>query len=540
MARPWEVRAGEALERLAEMPDSSVDAVVTDPPYGLEFMGKDWDRLGDVRQPGDETFTDVDNPYGRSKVRMGGSAAYRAPETAARMQAWHEAWAREALRVLKPGGHLLAFGGTRTFHRLGCAIEDAGFEVRDCLMWLYGSGFPKSLDVSKAIDRAAGAEREVVGTRAEHDITRPSGGGDERLMTSSGNREVRQVLETAPATAEAQEWDGWGTALKPGWEPIVVARKPLAGTVAGNVLEHGTGAINVKGCQVGFAGAADEQEAKAKNRHADFGSGPRANAVYGEELRARGEIGNYDPAGRWPANVVLSHDEDCVLVGSHRVRANGHFPAARGPSGYGSAVEESSGGGLKGQDELDERRFDGEVVETWACVPGCPVRMLDAQSGQTFSGGTSGAGAYSTGVTYGEGAGQARGRQVGLGDRGGASRFYYCAKASRAERSAGLEDDNDHPTVKPIDLMRWLVRLVTPAAGLVVDPFVGSGTTGCAAVLEGFEFVGVDRDAGYVELARARVRFWAEHPTGLPVELALRSESRRREVRESGQLGIEF
>lgn len=574
----WEIRAGEALEQLAALDDGSVDAIVTDPPYGIGFMGHEWDQPGDhgpirsngtpglhkrVGVPSGQRRVANPAPSGFSKMtakerKLGQRAASRERPGAMeagrydlsrsanqRFQAWCEEWAREALRVLKPGGYILVFGGTRTYHRMAAGIEDAGFEIRDCLMWLYGSGFPKSLNVSKAIDRAAGAKREVVGSKVGQPGYSLSENRDDRTAFGAFTNAEAECEVTAPATPDAERWDGWGTALKPNWEPIVVARKPLIGTVVQNVLEHGTGALNIDGCKIGGG------ERELRGGGGLFGKAGNTDEVTSE--------------GRWPGNVALSHTEDCVLVGSHRVRANGHFPAARGPSGYGSAVDDSNGGGLHGQDGLAERRFDGELVETWACVPDCPVRLLDAQSGVLSSGANpTRRQADKFRTAYGDFAGGDETPMRGA-DHGGASRFFYCAKTSRAERNAGLdgfprerldwsngeanpgsfqsggtdrEAENGHPTVKPIDLMRWLVRLVTQPDGLVVDPFAGSGTTGCAAVLEGMRFIGSDRNAKYAEIAEARVRFWAAHPTDLPVEMALRAESRRREVRESGQLGL--
>jgi site-specific DNA-methyltransferase (adenine-specific) len=265
---------GDCLEVMATMADNSVDAVVTDPPYGLSFMGKNWDH----GVPG-------------------------------------EAFWREALRVAKPGAHLLAFGGTRTFHRLAVAIEDAGWEIRDTigmphesgewgdcpwlLAWVYGSGFPKSLDVPKAIDKAAGAEREVVGVHHRH------GGGSTKSGSMSGGElgTASELPLTAPATPEALQWQGWGTALKPAWEPVIVARKPLEGTVAANVLKYGTGAINIDGCRVG-TDAVDYENQKKKQHKAAMGQSSRLNS-YGLNR-------NYEPSatGRWPANLIVSYNED--------------------------------------------------------------------------------------------------------------------------------------------------------------------------------------------------------------------------------------
>jgi site-specific DNA-methyltransferase (adenine-specific) len=336
---------------MKEMADCSVDSIVTDPPYELGFMGKSWDSSG---------------------------IAYNV-----------ELW-RQCLRVLKPGGHLLAFSGSRTYHRMTCAIEDAGFEVRDQIMWVYGSGFPKSLDVSKQIDKAAGAEREVVGVQRRSQVA--SDGWDRpwkhEAMKNAGST-IAEFNITAPATAAAQQWQGWGTALKPAHEPICVARKPLIGNVAANVLAHGTGALNIDGCRV------------ATDDVISIGSNNRSNASINFGMADdKGAQGQHS-AGRWPANLI--HD---------------------------------------GSEEVTDR----------------------------------------------------------LGEP---ARFFYCAKASKADRETG----NNHPTVKPTELMRYLCRLVTPPGGIVLDPFTGSGSTGKAAVLEGFQFIGIDMTSEYIAIADARIKF---------------------------------
>ena len=407
---------GDCIEEMAKLHENSVDAIVTDPPYGLGFMGKKWDDL----PPGLE-------------------------------------FAEQALRVLKPGGHLLAFGGTRTYHRLACAIEDAGFEIRDCLAWLYGSGFPKSHNVGGAIDRHLGAEREVIGTTTPG-IAPGSGNA------VGGNKEP--VNRYAPATPEAAQWQGWGTALKPAHEPIVLARKPLTGTVAANVLEHGTGAINVDGCRVGTEGGTTRTEQAEYPRNDD-----------GTETIA---------AGRWPANVILD-------------------PEA------GAMLDEQSGNLRPATSRTKREKIGGtdRFLE----------RTGDLQRDEVYP------------------------------DSGGASRFFYCAKASKRERNAGLEGfeeraegigdprpsgqsmvrldgraprtaQNVHPTVKPIALMRWLVRLVTPPNGTVLDPFLGSGTTGIAAKLEGFDFIGIEREAEYLAIAQARIAHHEPEPEPAQLELA--------------------
>jgi site-specific DNA-methyltransferase (adenine-specific) len=335
----WTVRVGDSLELLATLPAASVDAVVTDPPYGIGFEGHDWDRPA---LAGPCHLVALGNGSGRGRHKPPRGSDRVQLVRARRYQLWSRAWAAESLRVLKPGGHLVSFGAPRTAHRLACGIEDAGFELRDTLMWLFGKGFPKA-------HRLDGA------------------------------------------------WGGWAASLKPAHEPILLARRPLQGTTQQNAERHGTGALNIEAC--------------------------------------RGD------AGRWPPNVVLSHASTCT-----------------------------------------PRR----------CDPDCPVETL-----------------------------------------GPSARFFYAPKISRRERDAGCEGlaarrtatfkigsaswrraevnltRNFHPTVKPIALMRWLVRLVCAPGGLVLDPFCGSGTTGCAAALERRRFLGIEREPDYAEIARARIAHWS-------------------------------
>ena len=417
----YQLLHGDNREQLKHLADNSIDSIVCDPPYELGFMGKRWDSTG---------------------------IAYD-------VTVW-----TECLRVLKPGGHLIAFGGTRTYHRMTVAIEDAGFEIRDCIMWLYGSGFPKSHDVSKALDKQAGAEREVVGkykSTIPNITPRPSDG--ERY--SHGNQSI-----TAPATDLARQWHGYGTALKPAVEPAVLARKPLIGTVADNVTTWGVGAINIDGCRV---------EARGDYHDAPGNDTPkRSGQVYGfaqyDELHTRAHP---NPSGRWPANVIL--DEDA-----------------------GEALDAQSG-------------WSSGVRKTSTITMQVSSKFANPTTTQRHS------------------------------DSGGASRFFYTAKASKAEREAGLEGmeerqshnrksdgksilefsaqqprANHHPTVKPIALMRYLVRLVTPKGGTVLDPFMGSGSTGCAAMCEGVNFVGIELSEEYLEIARRRIEYWqSQNPMGL-------------------------
>lgn len=422
---------GDCIARMRDLPDASIDAIVTDPPYGLEFMGREWDGADGFRRALNPADAGRDNAFGRASRT---SPEYRAGHL---FEEWTSTWAAEALRVLKPGGHLLAFGGSRTWHRLAAGIEDAGFEIRDSIAWLYGSGFPKSLDVSKAIDKAAGAER----TRSAGPSFGSGGNFTDDNGTTYGTR-----IDDDPATPEAAAWQGWGTALKPAFEPIVVARKPLAGTVAANVLRHGTGALNIDASRIGHTSEADRAESEAKNRHATFGSGPRENQVYGKDERARGESGDYSgAAGRWPANVMLDEGQAAALdaqTGTLRTQATRANPKREG------------GGGMFGLTGGGERS------------------------------------------------------NPGAGEVGGASRFFYVAKAPKSERPVTVDDEGRrvaHPTVKPLALTRYLVTLVTPPGGVVLDPFAGSGTTLEAAYACGFESIGVELTPDYWPLIEARI-----------------------------------
>jgi site-specific DNA-methyltransferase (adenine-specific) len=444
---------GDCREVLVSLPDCSVDSVVTDPPYELGFMGKAWDGSG---------------------------IAYSV-----------EMWA-EVLRVLKPGGHLCAFGGTRTYHRMACAIEDAGFEIRDSLHWVYGSGFPKSLDVSKAIDarQKTGGEspqhRRMLAMGDEytpHPYAGTENFGSEGWNQKGGFGTMGGKDQTPLHTDAAKQWEGWGTALKPAHEPIVLARRPLISTVAANVLTHGTGALNIDGARV--PGSLDGKP----NRWAKTDGGSFIAAMSHSDPAMRTE-------GRWPANVI----------------------------------------------------FDTEAGA-----------LLDEQSGVSRAGNGSTRG--NGGTKYANGKGFANtlaetGQEIGYGDSGGASRFFtaiewepevdvpfrYIAKPGKRERNAGLDglperrksqlgsdkDSRDgldpvsarfvsadpvanvHPTVKPLALMRWLVKLITPPGGTVLEPFAGSGTTLMACVLEGFNGIGIELTDEYLPIIEGRVR-WAQH-----------------------------
>jgi len=422
---------GDCRDVLATLPDNSVDSVVTDPPYELGFMGKKWDNSG---------------------------VAYDVT-----------VWA-ECLRVLKPGGHVLAFGGSRTWHRLAVAVEDAGFELRDSIAWLYGSGFPKSLDVSKAIDKNLGAEREKIRVDAS-EVRNPKAIGNGTDGMEGGTRPwIEKALEVGfhekdsdiPASPEAQQWEGWGTALKPAFEPVVVGRKPLVGTVAENVLEWGVGGLNIDGSRIG-------NETRTFSPMKSFGLLDRSSFPNAQSQEAT------TVQGRWPANVIL--DEVTAGLLDEQSGVSKPKPGRTGrKGGNGGALGEFAGS-------------SPDAIGVWP---------------EDFG--------------------------------GGASRFFYVAKASKRDRNEGLEEleagytkrdngfsdkisdtktprQNFHPTVKPTQLMRYLIKLVTPPGGTVLDPFTGSGSTGKAALLDGYGFIGAELTEEYLPIIEGRLK-WASEQEG--------------------------
>lgn len=575
---------GDCLVTLRGMADNSVDSIVTDPPYGLSFMGKKWD--------------------------------YDVPSV--------EIWA-ECLRVLKPGGHLMAFAGTRTQHRMAVRIEDAGFEIRDMIAWVYGSGFPKSLDVSKAIDKAAGAEREVLGTvdpRGAFDgRERKSAAINTNWRGAEGRDDVRDLSKkdvTAPATDAARQWQGWGTALKPALEPITMARKPFASTVAANVLEHGTGALNIDGCRV-----ATEENLNGgaySNGSKDLG----AATSYATGVNA-GEF--VQPTGRWPANLIHDGSDEVVAgfpdsngSGTARVLKRGaktenngwgmnttaadfaHLPDA----GTGSAArffmqckgdyndawqdlnlpQENANTAEQSSSQQRQAAVSALVLAVSSALPegllcsglsmapftsatANELRLIAETATQTIQ--TIGSKFWreskparlslslnhasdaeiqrltdTTTITVSRWKSDGSAEPVTFSitpmslEVGGkdcapsmdGKRFMYCAKASKADREGGLAGfevkaigslnmrsdahaertgelpkprANTHPTVKPTDLMAYLCRLVTPPGGTVLDPFMGSGSTGKAALREGFGFIGCEMSPEYMAIASARI-----------------------------------
>lgn len=585
---------GDCFEVLGKMADESVHAVVTDPPYGLEFMGAEWDapwqassssKLFGDRATGMPGWTVTRNPTCRTcKGRLRGAnrceCATPAWDEATNatfvrqmhaLQEWNGEWLSECLRVLKPGGFLLAFSGTRTYHRLACAAEDVGFEVRDMIEWFYGSGFPKSKDVSTAIDEHLGKadEREVVGQK--HADRYPNGPGGTSFTVNGdgadGTRTAERTVETRAASEEAAKYEGWGTALKPAHEPILLARKPPASTIARNFLEHGTGGLNIDAARIPSGdddlGGGDElasPRAHGEGWSRPWHDDPELLAAHAE--RVAGNVEKAESLGRWPANVILTHSVGCVLLGTRKVRGDGNWAGSTESVGYE--------GGWDTTDHPRDRRVPTEeVVEVYECEVGCPVAELDRQSGDLKAGGKLKGDEPSQpfgGSVYGDMRRSSR-EWAGYGDKGGASRFFYVAKASRAERNAGLEDlepqplnwssgtanpgsfqsvgternvRNHHPTVKPIMLMRHLLRLVVPPDGVALDPFLGSGTTACAAALEDVALIGIERDPGFVDIAKRRHEFWAEHGDQALEEMRRREtvERVRQEVEEAGQLGL--
>jgi site-specific DNA-methyltransferase (adenine-specific) len=398
------------MDVLTSLPTSSIDSVVTDPPYELGFMNKSWDNTGIAYQK--------------------------------------SLWS-ELLRVLKPGGHLLAFGGSRTYHRMACAIEDGGLEIRDQIMWVYSSGFPKSLNISKAIDKKLDVTPEVVGTVKTNVGLK---GGN----FSAGSK--CEEIDITIATSElAKQWDGYGTALKPAHEPICVARKPLEGTTLENVLKYGTGALNINGCRVDINLDVDSSQLRTMNRNKrELGEGWGMSTSKPD----RPQVVRVD--GRWPANLI--HDGSDVVVAL--------FPESNSPwigsQNIGAKGGQMFGGNNRAVSEKPECRDAGSAARFFYCAKTSP-----------------------------------KDRHEGLDHPG--SQFSHGATLRAIENKAKKRGGNFHPTVKPTDLMRYLCRLVTPPGGIVLDPFMGSGSTGKAALLEGFGFIGCEKESEYFEIAKKRI-----------------------------------
>ena len=462
---------GNNIDLLKKYPDNYFDSVVTDPPYGL---GKEPDAI--------ELMKDwIENGYHEiiGKGFMGKEWDSFVPQPIF--------W-KEIYRVLKPGGHILAFYGTRTYDWGVMSMRFAGFEVRDCIQWLYGSGFPKSHNIGKAINK--------------------------------------MQINT--------KWEGWGTALKPANEPIVLARKPLEKglSIAENILKWGVGGINIDASRIGTNG-----EKWSVPMWKSGVVNPKTPNFVSERIDVMHET---NAQGRFPANIILTHHEDCECKGTKKVKSSVAI-RENGASGFNGGLY--NGAELGKSENFGYADGDGnETVENWDCHEDCPIRIVDQQSGVSKSSGGSGdksMGALGVNGKYGKFELNVKAANIGgLGDKGGASRFFYVAKASKSERNKGLDEfegkfaptmgdgigvkehneetstkkQNFHPTVKPIKLMQYLVKMITPTNGIVLDPFCGSGTTGVACKIDGFNFVGLEQDIEYTKIAEGRINNYIIEP----------------------------
>ena len=505
---------GDCIEIIKALKPNSVDAIVTDPPYNLHFMGKEWDK-----------------------------------------DLLHEKWLTEAYRVLKPGGSMLVMGGTRTFHRLACAIEDSGFIIKDTLMWMYGSGFPKAQEASVLVDakvlgistKEVKEKRKAVGRyKPPQDCPKNKWTDKNALYHRNTKNSVNLKAQhtpksmdiTKPLTSEGKHWDGFKVGgIKPAYEPIVWAVKSPEGSYVDNVLRWGVGAVNVDECRVGV-------ESDDNNKRKATGKMGGSDSCFG--------VGNkYRPEtlikGRFPANIILSHHPECVQAGVNKAKSDGNWT--------GKDLQKYEGWGMhhKDYDKKDSSINPNglETVESWNCHPDCPVRILDEQSGNLQSGRLE---PWHTDKgkiknVFGKYEGRAIPQEGFGGGSGGASRFFYCAKASRSERNEGLDDlmmngkrqegkeddfsatmgkgigkrehnpdesrawvKNNHPTVKPIKLFEWLIRLVTREGQIILDPFLGSGTTAIAAHNVGRKCVGIEKEEEYLEISKRRIAHWDKQP----------------------------
>ncbi len=496
---------GDCREVLAAcLPDCSVDALVTDPPAGIGFMSKEWD---DFRRSRNSNDVERDSVFGRASAR-GPEYARGSRESFVEFMT---AVMVECLRVLKPGAYGLVWAIPRTSHWTAWALEDAGFEIRDRIAHIAGSGFPKSLDIQRAIDTHL---CQLPGRHYWLESSLPKGD------------KAQPDDHVCPFTPEGEPYKGYGSALKPAVEDWWLVRKPLAGTTAANTLEHGVGCLNIDECRISGPNGDGHWSG-------DDGSDETSRPGYEGGFTAGGEKAN----GRWPSHLVLSHSADCELIGTAKVKGS---PTSK--TFHESYAGESATGFLRGVSHSGNQHADedgNETVEDWRCAEDCPVRLLDQQSGAT--------GAFApvrgtepSSVTNKDSGvyGVFAGREVGpfYGDKGGASRFFYCSKASTEDREEGLEDliaqardesrkegnsggdnprnrglqlrKNHHPTVKSTELMRWLIRLITPSGGTVLDPFAGSGSTGKAAAMESCKAILIEEKRDYCEIAirRARLR----------------------------------
>jgi DNA modification methylase len=512
-AAEQKIFVGNNIELLKKYPDNFFDSIVTDPPYGL---GK---------EPNAEEMLQAWITTGYLEVKGSGFMGKEWDAFIPQPIFW-----KEVFRVLKHGGHVVSFFGTRTYDWGVMSMRLAGFEIRDCIQWIYGSGFPKSHNISIALDKMQGAEREII----SETFRGKNAGKKSGIM---GETVSRVDVKTAPSTDQAKEWEGWGTALKPANEPIVLARKPLEKglTIAENVLKWGVGAMNIDASRIGH-----NEEQKFTNREQRKEGWNMDNCGFDS---TNNHTASADPSGRFPSNVILTHHPECECLGLKKVKGSSCSPedvgkGREGNHSNGIYGEKSSKITVSHTDENGE-----ETIENWNCHEDCPIKVLDEQSGETRSSGQGG----HTGLTFhGQEYKKSGNENKYPQDTGGASRFFYVAKASKSERNFGLngfeektsgalnfrnpessgrsEDapsvekmggltqkrTNHHPTVKPVKLMQYLVRMITPEGGTVLDPFSGSGTTGVACKIDGFNFVGLELSEEYAAIAQQRIDTFVE------------------------------
>lgn len=491
---------GNSIELLKDFEENSIDSIVTDGPYGLGFMGKEWDKF-----------------------------------TSKEYQDFSFEWGSQALRVLKPGGLVASFSAPKKYHRMVCGLEDAGFTIKDMINWCFGSGFPKSLNISLAINKLLGGSIEkgemiVAPDGQTYDKRKKIGNPLTDNCYGGDIIEEEDLYEKIPTHPKALELKGWGTGLKPAHEPIVLAQKPYGKTYAENVLKWGVGGLNIDDCRIKYQPTGEDSR------------------VYDPEkniIRVKREASKHTvsfpamsmpyakPKGRWPSNMILTHHPECNLIGEKRVKTSTLLATH-------NIDNEEIKNRLSIKAENSRRDYGKEgydIVNAYDCHPECPVRMLDEQSGDqptSFRPNLIGKN-YESDSMFGQGGNMSFRNQHK--DKGGASRFFYCAKAHKSERNVGCEDlywektkegfkritenqydmlpteksakGNPVSTLKPINLMRYIARLITPTNGVVLDPFAGSGTTGIACIIEGFNYILIEKRESFVKtIIPKRLEHW--------------------------------
>jgi DNA modification methylase len=538
------LREGDVIEQLKLLEDNSIDSIITDPPYNLSFMGKKWDNKGAPKE----------------------------------FQQWCAEWGQECLRVLRNGGYILVFGGTRTFHRVTSGLEDAGFTIKDCLSWNYGTGFPKSHNISKAIDKLGGdpkflkhmahslksarksrnmsisecdklfcdsstnwswleGRRESINIPTLEQQKRivkewpelepifsnfnkkgelkgqkkhsRSGGEDwAKKVGSQSQATVEQLYDNATPASEL--WDGYGTGLKPAWEPIILAQKPFKGTYASNVLNQGVGALNIDSCRITVTDVTTYENnrrgfhERMKNDSArPYEGGWKPNTVEVEENK-----------GRWPANAIFQHHPDCQVVGNAKIKGSIRKPTGKPLFDDTGNADRSVQWNANNVKDTTVRGHGDEIVPVWECHADCPAHILDNQSGVSKSSDAVRRNKREDKKLTMGGKIHAKGGSEthGFKDKGGASRFFYCPKTAKKEKTCNGLVENTHPTVKPIGLIEWVLKLSTPqgqAMGrnpVVLDCFLGSGTTAVAAHRQNIDCIGIDNNADYLDIAEQRLQ----------------------------------